>query len=929
MRLTLRALLGFLDGVPMAAEEQARIQAVLESAPDAKELVLRIRTLLSQARMASPAVETAGTLQLNQVAEYLDGTLDLEATKRFEQACLKNDSALSEVAALHQILSAWIDQPTEISESLRQRVYSFAGSWEPAATAESEVLPTRSAGRDALQAAAELLQIRELDETPNEEGPANSRQITQSLPDEKVERRRDLPRVPVGTSGEHEPESSSSGSWVLVVLAILGVGILWWNQSASFHSSTHSVEAIAEPDPESPAAEQIMDTPIRPIKLPSLPQIDSEPVRSASPSTLPPITFSSASSLNTAESNPAARPSGDLPIDATRSQLPLEPFVLDSTSPSLPNMQLDLVPELIPSLAMPPETELAANETITTDALENPDNSESEVINAQVGTGGDRVIGQAIGSADTSIASPLQPRITELPPVEEETSSAAVASGLAGNRETAKPSEAFSTPLVAALVPAPATPAPATAVTTAPLTPSPAAPVIPASEPPATSAPEPPATAIATPARETGSPETPALGTPALGTTATAIATPALETPAVLDSEAPAALATSPVAATSTPYEWGQQVGTVVVEDMADAGVGDWILVLPGGRSQLQVRSPQGRSWRFSFSGVSRYQLLENQGRYYLSVQRCFMVFESQAANESLEIMTPKGKLFITSLAPNTKVIVEVRPFLPQGSTAETTNPRYYLGCLGVQGRAIIEHQQKEELIFADKWLVVKPDGEHESFQAEMPAAIAQALRDMTGTPVAEELQQLDQLVQSHAGFDELANIVRGNSSLVANVSRDVRSLAAMWSYCLGRFEPAFDILNDPQMRDYWETHIQAVASCLQSDRKALAQLTLTANRIGISSSVESGFVGLNAQTVKRSQVAELIAELESPQVVRRVLALQTLKSLTNQTFDFDPERSSHLNRDSIQKWRQWLEDSTQARLSVTPSGGLVPSASR
>jgi len=116
---------------------------------------------------------------------------------------------------------------------------------------------------------------------------------------------------------------------------------------------------------------------------------------------------------------------------------------------------------------------------------------------------------------------------------------------------------------------------------------------------------------------------------------------------------------------------------------------------------------------------------------------------------------------------------------------------------------------------------------------------------------------------------------------------------------------------------------------CLQSDSGAVSQLAAAAQRFGWTTSPAGRFVGLDPQTVKRTQVAELIADLEQPQLSRRVLALHTLKMLTNETFDYDPTASLDLNRRSLQRWKQWLEDSANARLSVHPGGSLIPSVRR
>jgi hypothetical protein len=389
---------------------------------------------------------------------------------------------------------------------------------------------------------------------------------------------------------------------------------------------------------------------------------------------------------------------------------------------------------------------------------------------------------------------------------------------------------------------------------------------------------------------------------------------------------APAPIAGVPATSPALPpLEWGSQIGTVVMEAAAGESQDDWIVVLPGGRSQLQVRSPRGKAWNFAFSGVSRYQLQESHGLPQLSVQRCFMLLQCNCPDETLEIQTPKGKVWVTALTPDAELIFEIRPFLPQGMTATAAAPRYYLGCLGISGRAIVEHQEQEHVLFANKWMVVKPDGEQKSYDDVIPEAIARTVQELKDNLTNPDVTALSGLVQSDAGIDELLSMATGSHVHSQSITTDQRSLAAMWGYCLGQLDPAFSILNDPTYKDYWDAHIQAIASCLQSDPTASQQLETAATRFGFSNPIATRFVGLNPQTTKMSQVSELVADLEHAQVARRVLALYSLKRLTNETYGYDPTSSTDLNRAAINRWKQWLADSATSRISINPTSELTP----
>jgi hypothetical protein len=943
MSFTLRTLLAYLDNAPLPAEEREPVQKALDQNPAAQEIVNRIRTLLAQPRMASPAVETAGLLQANQVAEYLDGTSDFDMTRKFEQTCLKNDAALSEVAALHQILTDWIDQPTYIGDELRQRVYQFANSWSDAPVVDEETQTHRAAGREAIQAAAQLLQVREMDgsreSTPTMvssvavDSGVDSGSATNSLAsssgrstgwtakttsaDGLASAAPVTTKIATSAVGTATTEESGQGSWILALLVLVGFGVLWWSQPAP-----NAMVGLALNEPQE-TPKQIMEgqsatedssSKLRLPALPSAPTSEGAMNGQVSPSaTLPPIHLSGSSTPP-----PVALTSGvpSLPSASPAAAIPTLPAV---EIPALPTPVLEsaaasttIESAIVPSLTSPDPVALSSNPTdVGNTQVGLPSESTTPLKDAKLP--GDASAGAApfanfsptgTGNLDafplaeikptlpqpnTTPQQPapsseqprLGPTILELPPIEDNS-----------EVEAADP---ISAPINAAPISGPLVPAPLGPLPTASLPPSPVLATLPSS-----STPEPPAANSTT-------------TTPEVTSTT---------------SSAPASSVTSSTAV-GQPLVWGQQIGTVVMEAAANEVQDDWILVLPGGRSELQVRSPRGKAWNMTFSGVSRYQLQDKQGLPQLSVQRCFLLLQCTSQDETLEIQTPKGKLFITSLSPESEMIFEIRPFLPQGYMAATTAPRHYLGCLGISGRIMIEHQEREVVLFENKWMVVKPDGQHQTDEQEFPPAIAETIRELKESRVNPDVTALGSLVQSSEGMDELLSIANGNHVHAQQITLDQRSLAALWGYGLGQLEPVFTILNDAKFKNHWDVHLQAIASCLQADPMASQQLASAAGRFGFNSPIETRFVGIDPNTVKKSQVSELIADLEHAQLARRVLALHSLQMLTNETFGFDPTASTDLSQPAIARWKQWLADSANSRISINPTSTLVPSFER
>lgn len=125
MRLTLRTMLAYMDNVlePNEAEELGR---KIQESEFAVGLLQRIRTVSNKVRMDAPKLDGKGMgNDANTVAEYLDSALPQDRVGDFERVCLESHKHLAEVAGCHQILTLVLGKPADVSESLRDRVYSL------------------------------------------------------------------------------------------------------------------------------------------------------------------------------------------------------------------------------------------------------------------------------------------------------------------------------------------------------------------------------------------------------------------------------------------------------------------------------------------------------------------------------------------------------------------------------------------------------------------------------------------------------------------------------------------------------------------------------------------------------------------------------------------------------------------------------------
>lgn len=1020
MRLTLRTLLAYHDEQPVSESSRDRIESHLQENQTSQELRQRIINLAAQPRMAAPNVHVAGTLDPNNVAQYIDNSLAAELCPQFERSCLKSDSALAEVAAVHQIVCRMAEQPANISPRLRDRIYQTPNELNAGPkSSDKETAPvppakiaadkssvstlseSRHIGRKALASAANALSgisgAFANKATKDNDAALAAAPTATANPIDKLNTSR--------PSTEEDEAKGGYGRWIVLAIVLLLWLSVWvsfpqiqgsswyqrlaarWGggQPATPAESSNDSPANAATTPSSLATSDSLDLLAQQPAMETV--ADQQPTQTSKTdsltppsSLLPPPTFAKVSSPTQPESSqlPATASTASVTNVESPNQRPAIPALpapersnTHLAANDTPETATDLATPQIDVPALPPlmnGDETSSHAPIDAPALVGTDDQEPETASEE---SVQETMVADTSSETTGLATPDLPAFpgtelssSELPaasmdfPVAQSTATdSASPAMIPGDAPAQRETETQLASAVRDLPPISEEEATTTEIT--PPTNTPLSPLAPIGLAPAdiqsNAQPEPTMTLP-----NTSSPDNSVLPSPSQPLVP---ATEPLQTATQSQPVAPTQnqpLTTQPLtpnlpSAITTDSTNDKPTGGVSISnqvEVASPNLGkdaddviqliqqtamvavdqQWSLVLPGGIGKLKAKGNTG-GWDLTFSGVSKLAATDNAGEPDIRVQRCFTLIQTQNVNETLRLRTPKGDLFLTAIKPNSEMVVEIRPYLPPGFTAAETQTRYMLGCLGVAGTFVVEHNQKEVALSSNDWLVVDTDGKANQLHENLPADIVQSIEYLKAGQPLPDVAELAAMLASPYGLTMLTDFASGHSADESSGSEqnNKRSLAGIWSYYLGRMEPIAHILNDPTMRNEngWNDHIDAVRDCLQSDPAAFGQLQSALGDLWNDEQLASRIVGYQAQTIKANVMSSLVDDLSNPGLARRVLAIHALQQLWQKDFGYDPMGETDSFKASISQWRQLLEDSLSSRIGVSPAPSLVPSTQR
>ena len=300
MRLTLRTLLAWLDGV-LPDDEQRELGTKVSSSVVATHLVDRIRAAVGRTAIGAPRADGRGlTEDPNSVAEYLDNTLSSDQLEAFERICIESEVHLAEVAACHGLLAELARDPTvqhELHGDERQRIQQrlrglLAGLQDRAATEQAATKPVSDDHRESRETAQAIRDVMATSTGVRSATAASGNGVVDPL------------RRPAQPAAGRSSVAAWAAAAVAVALLLTLAGVLAWSllggnltgRGGRRPQELASVEeqAVVAPTPPAPAIEQASPPPMAadtttaaPMAAEGLAAQEAEPMQEAAKEAVP------------------------------------------------------------------------------------------------------------------------------------------------------------------------------------------------------------------------------------------------------------------------------------------------------------------------------------------------------------------------------------------------------------------------------------------------------------------------------------------------------------------------------------------------------------------------------------------------------------------------------------------------------------------
>ncbi len=327
------------------------------------------------------------------------------------------------------------------------------------------------------------------------------------------------------------------------------------------------------------------------------------------------------------------------------------------------------------------------------------------------------------------------------------------------------------------------------------------------------------------------------------------------------------------------------------------------IVIPPASRTTIGL--PRGHSWLACGPTQMRIDDQPQTSAIHVRVGQAMLTCQGV---EPVQLHTPAGNCLLTTADPHSIIAIEAA-FRPQGAGAVVDRRAWapILVIIAIEGTVTVTNLPDATATFSTKlevgegWAVLDSVPQNRFGVLGIPDWLRTSLVRPTDGPAAEDLQHLiDQAdLQQRDMVDTL-------DAVALHRRPETAALAIKTAMLVGHWQPfATQLLGADRFRSHWEATLDLARQILASDPTAAdalhAELVTAYNEVEADALLQL-LSGPTEDQLQTAGLGALVAELDSTQLPRRVLAAYQLLQLTGKSFGFQAHAPS---RASIQQWRR------------------------
>lgn len=334
-----------------------------------------------------------------------------------------------------------------------------------------------------------------------------------------------------------------------------------------------------------------------------------------------------------------------------------------------------------------------------------------------------------------------------------------------------------------------------------------------------------------------------------------------------------------------------------LVPPRAILSAGERLVVLPTYRPQVALAS----GVQVTFSGESEVQLEEPEGtsasRMSVEYGRFLVVTLGNAgAQFELDFHGIQGTLTLED--SDTVVAIDARHFVPPGSSPDEDERIQVIEIHAAAGNVRWEETGLDPLQIPPQHVLTYLAGQERELAGPFAApewidAVNLTQIDRFTSPVLQRELNLEKPV--HIRLQELMSDRRA----------EVRALAARCLAQFGEFEPIVRELGNAQQKSFWAAEVDVLRQSLTRGTEATTRIRQSLDSL-YPQDADTLFLllsGFSPEQLDEGAAKELVQSLDSPEMAVRVVAIDTLRQITDAQLLYRPERAPSENRASIVRW--------------------------